>query len=312
MANRLLRSGLIAANRRPGAANSVCGERRVIAEGLRHNPWTDLYHTAMVGDLAGVPRRAGGDLRRAQRRFRAAVHARRQRRSPTPVPAISPTCSFSASRRSRPPATAICIRRRLYGHVRRDGRRIFVSLVATAAMTGLMFARFARPRARLIFARNPVVFEHDGVDTLDAAHRQRAQQFHQRGDGQIWLLGPSVSQEGRRYRRIPADAAAEGRKSRLRIELDVVSSDRRGLRRCTASQRRRMRSTTRSISSSAFPGSTRFLRRSCMRGMFTPLKTYAGSHEFVDMFRRDENGRSHVDFSKVHDTQPVKPEIKDA
>jgi inward rectifier potassium channel len=26
-------------------------------------------------------------------------------------------------------------------------------------------------------------------------------------------------------------------------------------------------------------------------------------HEFVDMFRRDENGLTHVDFSKIHETQ---------
>ena len=28
-------------------------------------------------------------------------------------------------------------------------------------------------------------------------------------------------------------------------------------------------------------------------------------HEFVDMFRRDEHGQSRVDFSKIHETQPL-------
>ena len=35
-------------------------------------------------------------------------------------------------------------------------------MVLIAVMTGLTFARFSRPRARLIFARNPVVADHDG------------------------------------------------------------------------------------------------------------------------------------------------------
>ena len=44
----------------------------------------------------------------------------------------------------------------LYGHVVATGEN-FVGLLLIAVMTGLMFARFSRPRARLIFARNPVV-----------------------------------------------------------------------------------------------------------------------------------------------------------
>ena len=43
----------------------------------------------------------------------------------------------------------------MYGHVVATCEN-FIGLVMFAVMTGLVFARFSRPRARLIFAKNPV------------------------------------------------------------------------------------------------------------------------------------------------------------
>src|SRR5215813_2912304 len=43
---------------------------------------------------------------------------------------------------------------------------LFTGIFSMSLMTGLIFARFSRPRARLLFANNPVISTHEGVPTL--------------------------------------------------------------------------------------------------------------------------------------------------
>ena len=53
----------------------------------------------------------------------------------------------------------------LYGHVIAS-TEIACGLAFTAILTGLTFVRFSRPRAKLVFAANPVVAVHNGKPTL--------------------------------------------------------------------------------------------------------------------------------------------------
>jgi inward rectifier potassium channel len=53
----------------------------------------------------------------------------------------------------------------LYGHVIAS-TEIACGLAFTAILTGLTFVRFSRPRAKLVFAVNPVVAMHNGQQTL--------------------------------------------------------------------------------------------------------------------------------------------------
>jgi inward rectifier potassium channel len=52
-----------------------------------------------------------------------------------------------------------------YGHVI-AATEILCGLAFTAIVTGLTFVRFSRPRAKLVFAQNPVVAMHNGKPTL--------------------------------------------------------------------------------------------------------------------------------------------------
>ncbi len=53
----------------------------------------------------------------------------------------------------------------LYGHVIAS-TEIMCGLAFTAILTGLTFVRFSRPRAKFVFATNPVVAMHNGKQTL--------------------------------------------------------------------------------------------------------------------------------------------------
>ncbi len=53
----------------------------------------------------------------------------------------------------------------LYGHLV-SGAEIVTGMIFTAIMTGLLFVRFSKPRARILYAANPVVTLHNGRPTL--------------------------------------------------------------------------------------------------------------------------------------------------
>jgi inward rectifier potassium channel len=53
----------------------------------------------------------------------------------------------------------------LYGHVVSTAE-IFVGVAFTALATGLLFVRFSRPKARILYAANPVIARHAGHPTL--------------------------------------------------------------------------------------------------------------------------------------------------
>ena len=106
-------------------------------------------------------------------------------------------------------------------------------------MSGLVFARFSRPRARLIFARNPVVTAHDGVPTLVFRVANARSSFITEATAKLWMLGPTVARGRAAVRRLPADAAAQAENPMLRAELDAVPSDRRGQSALRHGRRRR-------------------------------------------------------------------------
>ena len=89
----------------------------------------------------------------------------------------------------------------LYGHAVAM-IEIFVGLMMLALITGLMFARFSRPRARFLFARYAVVRPIDGKLTLMFRTANARQNVVQEASAQLRMLRDDVTEEGYRIRRI--------------------------------------------------------------------------------------------------------------
>ena len=64
---------------------------------------------------------------------------------------------------------------------------IFTGMSFLAVMTGLIFARFSRPRARLVFAHNPVVNQHEGQPTLMIRVANARANMISDAAAQLWL-----------------------------------------------------------------------------------------------------------------------------
>jgi inward rectifier potassium channel len=77
-----------------------------------------------------------------------------------------------------------------------------VGMLSTAMATGLMFSKFSRPTARILFSRNLVIADRDGVPSL--ALRVANERGNQVVEAQmrLVLLRTEVTQEGERVRRV--------------------------------------------------------------------------------------------------------------
>src|SRR6202034_4721435 len=79
---------------------------------------------------------------------------------------------------------------------------IFVGLMSLALITGLMFARFSRPRARFMFTRNAVVRPIAGKPTLIFRAANERQNVVQDASASLRMLRDELTEEGYRIRRI--------------------------------------------------------------------------------------------------------------
>ena len=78
---------------------------------------------------------------------------------------------------------------------------LFTGIFSMSVMTGLVFSRFARPRARLLFANNPVISTLEGKQTLMVRFANERHNIIGNATARLWVLQNIVSREGHSLRR---------------------------------------------------------------------------------------------------------------
>src|ERR1700688_444112 len=175
------------------------GDREIITEGLHLNFWTDIRHRCLT---ASWPAFIGG----AALVFIAfnAVFAffywiGDQPISNVPGSAYIDYLYFSIETLS----TAG------YGDMYTDTHygpflatvELFTGIFSMSLMTGLIFARFSRPNARLLFAEHPVISNYEGKPTLMIRFANERQAIISSAVARLWLFKNIVSLEGQSFRR---------------------------------------------------------------------------------------------------------------
>src|SRR5260370_15544599 len=186
--------------RTPKARVVLLGDREVIAEGLHLNFWADISHRCMT---ASWPAFIGG----AALVFVAfnAVFAffywiGNQPISNVPGGAYIDYLYFSIETLSTAgygdmhPQTH-------YGHFIATVE-LFTGIFSMSLMTGLIFARFSRPNARLLFAANPVISNHEGVPTLMIRLANARHNILSNATARLWVVKDYFSMDGQSLRRV--------------------------------------------------------------------------------------------------------------
>lgn len=88
----------------------------------------------------------------------------------------------------------------IYGHVVASVE-MFSGLIFAAVITGLIFARFSKPRARLVFADVATISPHDGRNTLSIRVANARLNLIANARAKLWMIRNVVTAEGKPFRR---------------------------------------------------------------------------------------------------------------
>jgi inward rectifier potassium channel len=109
-----------------------------------------------------------------------------------------------------------------YGHLIATVE-IFTGMSFLAVMTGLIFARFSRPRARFVFANTAVITRHEGHHALMIRTANARHDTISRASARLWLIRVERTKEGdqlRRFYELKLDRSESG------YESGVVGNER--------------------------------------------------------------------------------------
>jgi inward rectifier potassium channel len=175
------------------------GGREIIAEGLRLNFWADISHRCMTASWPAFIGGAALIFVAFNAVFAVFYWIGDQPISNVPGSAYIDYLYFSIETLSTAgygdmhPQTH-------YGHFIATVE-LFTGIFSMSLMTGLIFARFSRPNARLLFADNPVISNHEGEPTLMVRFANERHNIIGNATAKLWLLRNVVSKEGQSLRR---------------------------------------------------------------------------------------------------------------
>jgi inward rectifier potassium channel len=185
--------------RTPKARVVQIGDREIITEGLHLNFWADISHRCMTASWPAFIGGAAAVFIAFNAVFAVFYWIGDQPISNVPDRAYIDYLYFSIETLSTAgygdmhPQTH-------YGHFIATVE-LFTGIFSMSLMTGLVFARFSRPNARLLFADNPVISSHEGKPTLMVRLANERHNIISNATARLWLFKNIVSMEGQSLRR---------------------------------------------------------------------------------------------------------------
>jgi inward rectifier potassium channel len=185
--------------RTPKARVVQLGGREIIAEGLHLSFWADISHRCMTASWPAFIGGAALVFIAFNAVFASFYWIGDQPISNVPGRAYIDYLYFSIETLSTAgygdmhPQTH-------YGHFIATVE-LFTGIFSMSLMTGLIFARFSRPNARLLFADNPVISSHEGKPTLMVRLANERHNIISNATVRLWLYKNIVSMEGQSLRR---------------------------------------------------------------------------------------------------------------
>ena len=184
---------------------------------------------------------------------------------------------------------------------------IFCGVVSTALITGMIFARFSRPRARILFAQKAVISVMDGVTSLMIRAANARQNVIVDASARLRMVLRETTSEGEKLRRIhdlplvreqhPIFLLGWNMVHRIDASSPLMGHDAESLARQSATFILTMTGQDETT------GQTMQARQ-----------TYAHEdlrwqHRYVDLFVEDAVLGEVMDYTRFHDTQLIQPKV---
>jgi inward rectifier potassium channel len=277
------------------------GDRVIVTQGLSRNFWLDLYHACMTASWPNFFAAVGGIFLLMNALFAVLYFLGDQAVTNVSPAGIVGLFFFSVETLATVgygdmhPQT-------LYGHVVAT-IEIFTGTMSIAVITGVMFARFSRPRARIISSRHPVVLPWDGKTTLMIRAANARQNVIVDASAKLRLILAEVTVEGVPIRRLHDLKLVRDQHPILLLGWNIMhvideSSPMYGHNAETLAAA----DAGLILTIDGLDETTAQTMQS--RFMYTH-ESMRWNHRYVDMTVVDEDGGSYMDFAKFHDVVPL-------
>jgi inward rectifier potassium channel len=274
------------------------GGREIIAEGLHLSFWTDISHRSMTASWPAFIAGAAAVFVLFNAVFALLYWLGGEPISNVPAGAYIDYLYFSIETLSTAgygdmhPQTH-------YGHFIATVE-LFTGIFSMSLMTGLIYARFSRPDARLLFADQPVISNHEGRPTLMIRLANERQNIIANATARLWLFKNVVTQEDHSFRRfyeLPLERS-ESPALALSWTLYHVLDEKSPLHGMTAED---LEAATVSLvlvvsGYDVVAAQTVHARKSY------DYPDIRFGHRYADILGTTEDGRLRIDYSKFHQT----------
>lgn len=178
----------------------------------------------------------------------------------------------------------------------------FCGLIASALSTGMMFAKFSQPRARVTFSQQAIITQFNGVPTLMFRIANMRQNQIVDASLHVFLSQSEITQEGQSFRRFYDMKLVRDRSSMFVITWTVMHpiDETSPLYGRTISS---LESAGAEIIVALMGIDGTFNQTIHTRYAYSPADLYPG-HVFEDILSRDTQGRLVVDHARFHEVRP--------
>lgn len=178
-----------------------------------------------------------------------------------------------------------------------------VSLVGIALLTGLAFARFSRPSARVAFSRAAVIAPHEGAPTLmfRAANQRRNQVLE--AQVRLYLMRDEVSAEGQFMRRFHELKLLRNRTPSFTLTWTVLHTidEYSPLYGATAESLSQMRASL----VISLTGIDETVSQAIHARHTYSAQDILWNYRLVDIFHETADGHHYIDYNHFHDVVPL-------
>jgi inward rectifier potassium channel len=187
---------------------------------------------------------------------------------------------------------------------------IFTGMMSLALITGMMFARFSRPTARILFASHAVIRQFDGKQTLMLRAANERQNVIMEATAQLRLIRDEQTAEGYRIRRI-YDLPLRRSEQPVFLygwSLMHVIDEASPLAGASVESLKAMKA----FLLLTIGGIDETTGQMLMSRHEYHASSLRWNHTFADIFMSGEDGVDRFDYSKFHDVEPLGEEPSDA
>jgi len=189
-----------------------------------------------------------------------------------------------------------------YGHVVASVE-IFIGMMSIALMTGVIFARFSRPRARFLFARYGVVRPIDGRTTLMFRAANARQNIVMEATARLRLMRDVVTSEGYRIRRIEDLELVRSEHPIFLLGWNLMHVI--NAASPLAGQSAQTLEQSRAVFLLTLGGTDETTGQTLMARHDYPCHLVRWNHSFHDTLHTDEEGVEHLDYAQFHAIHPL-------